>query len=86
MKNDTKSRVYVDFNSRDEHNAVILHFTQQKQQDLYAVLKDGNHLVLYDETMEVEGVVKWNEQIKRWVATLDLDTISHYDYKPKRRD
>jgi hypothetical protein len=86
MNKETKSRVYVDFNSRDEHNDVILNFTRQREQDLQTVLKDGNRLVLFDETMEAEGLVKWNAEIKYWVATLDLGTIHHYDYTPKQRD
>lgn len=86
MSNQTQARAYVDFNCRDEHNDVNLNLTAQERHTLSAALAEGNRLILYDETMEVEGVIKWNEEIKMLVATLDLETIRHLDYTPKQRD
>ncbi len=70
-------RIAVDYNTvmQDvEHdNRVILGQVGHPTGDRLPPLTEGEHVVTYDEEMEVEGIVE--REGKFWLAALDWNTI-----------
>ena len=75
-------RIYVDFNTmtRDAQECVFINTEGQK--DLAACLRPGLSVVLYDEEMEIEGIVEFDEEHQvwlgrpNWATRLDLPALS----------
>lgn len=61
-------RIYADFNTMmmDERERVLINTIAQA--DLATTLRPGLVTVLYDETLEVEAVVEFDEDDQRWWA------------------
>lgn len=61
-------RIYVDFNTiaMDAQQRVFINTDIQK--DLAACLCPGLSVVLYDEEMEVEGIVEFDEAHQVWLG------------------
>jgi hypothetical protein len=77
MKDQTKIRISVDFNSRDENSNIVINTDIPDQEYLKDKLIDGLLVILYDETLEVSACVKWNEDIGMWVGIPDWKSIHH---------
>ena len=77
MGNQTKLRVYVDFNSRDEGGNIAINVGTPAHEYLKAILVTGLSIVLFDETLEVEARVEWNKDFDTWVGVPDWQTIHH---------
>ena len=77
MKDQTKIRISVDFNSRDENSNIAINTGIPDQVYLKDKLIDGLPVILYDETLEVSACVKWNEDIGMWVGIPDWKSIHH---------
>jgi hypothetical protein len=69
-------RVYVDFNSmmRDERERVELGRVGTWQGDRLPPLCEGEQIVLFDEEMEVLGVVEFDVAHQLWLAMPDWTT------------
>jgi|GEM_PF-4512103 len=65
---------YVDFNVLQQYaiDRVDIHFNGYPQPDDPLIV--GMHVLLYDETLEVEGRLNFDEQHKIWYAIVDLST------------
>lgn len=74
-------RIAVDFNTvmQDvEHdNRVILGMDDDVARGELPVLRSGEHVLAYDEEMEVEGVVEHRGAF--WLAALEWDTIKRFE-------
>ncbi|MBW4534195.1 MAG: hypothetical protein KME09_09690 [Pleurocapsa minor HA4230-MV1] len=71
------SRVFVDFHNADEQGRLRLNCigTIEDLARQQAELENGQHLTLYSEDLEVDGVVQFSEDEKVWVATIDWNQI-----------
>ncbi len=75
-------RIYVDFNTMEEDDRVfIAGIGRQSPRDveLVNVLRDGEHVLLYDEDMEIEAIVEFDVEHSRWMGVPDWATLRHYD-------
>lgn len=64
-------RVYVDFNSRTPTDRVVLNPTgslREIQAHFGPNLVIGTRLTLYDEELEVDALLSYDEQCEKWVA------------------
>jgi hypothetical protein len=73
----SQSRIFVDFHNADDRGRLRLNcigtiedLARQKME-----LKDGKIVLLYGEDLEVNGVIKFSEEEKIWVAVIDWDRI-----------
>jgi len=70
-------RVFVDFHNADAQGRLRLNCIGTIE-DLAAQrieLQDGQHLVLYSEDLEVDGVVEYSQSEHLWVVVIDWDEI-----------
>jgi hypothetical protein len=67
-------RIYVDFNSQEEIDAVVINLDVRRQQDASLILNEGEIVILYDEEMECEAAIRRGRYF-RWVACIDRTTI-----------
>ena len=67
-------RIAVDFNTMlmDPEERVVLNTTIDPQ--LEAILRPGQAVVLYDETLEVEAITELAEPSQRWLARPNWQT------------
>jgi hypothetical protein len=79
MKTRTRVRVYVDFNSLDEVGNININTNVSGQESLQSVLTDGLSVILYDETLEVNAVAKWNQDVGMWVGVPDWSSKCHIE-------
>jgi hypothetical protein len=70
-------RVFVDFHNADAQGRLRLNcigtiedLTAQKIE-----LQAGQHLVLYSEDLEVDGIVEYSQSEHLWVVVIDWDEI-----------
>ncbi len=74
-------RIYDDFNTTmqdvEQGNHVILGMDDELASGELPVLYPGEHVLAYDEEMEVEGVVEHRGAF--WLAALDWNTITRYE-------
>jgi hypothetical protein len=77
MKDAAQIRIYVDFNSRDENGEVVINTWLPEMDFLNRELKEKMHVILFDETLEVDAEIKRNEKFGYWMAVPDWDTIHH---------
>lgn len=70
-------RVYADFHSADEKGRLRLGCvgTLQDLSRQRIVLREGLHLTLYSEDLEVEGRVHFSADENTWVAAVNWDAI-----------
>jgi hypothetical protein len=61
-------RIYVDFNTMTLDPQERVSINIDLQHDLAAHLQPGLSVVLYDEEMEVEGVVEFDVEHQQWLA------------------
>ena len=69
-------RIYVDFNSmmRDPQERVELGQVGTWQGERLPVLNDGDQVELFDEEMEVSGIVAYDPTTRVWLAVPDWAT------------
>lgn len=70
-------RIFADFQNADPDGRVRLGCvgTIQDLARLGIILRDGMPVVLYEETLEADGVVQFRADEHRWVAAIDWDQI-----------
>ncbi len=73
-------RVYVDFNTMAKDRERRVYINTRVQQDLTSLLRPGLPVILYDETLEVEAIVEFDEQYKEWVGRPDWSTRRDLPY------
>ena len=61
-------RIYVDFNTMTREAQERVFINTEVQKDLAACLRPGLLVVLYDEEMEVEGIVEFDEEHQVWLG------------------
>lgn len=88
MRDDTRDRVYIDFQKLDDWRRPIL-FTSGTLADLTRLgieLRDGMSLAFYSDDEDddghsdpllVDGTVRYDDQNQRWVAEIDWNEIRH---------
>jgi hypothetical protein len=75
------SRVFVDFHNANAQGHLRLNCIGTIE-DLAAQrieLKDGQHLILYSEDLEVDGIVEYSQSEHQWVVVIDWDKIRRID-------
>ncbi|MEG5067523.1 hypothetical protein QUB33_28505 [Microcoleus sp. B3-A4] len=70
-------RIFADFHNADEQGRLRLNCvgTIEDLSRQNIKLEDGQLLVLYDEELEVDGVVQYSEEESLWVAVIDWKQI-----------
>ncbi|MEG3971740.1 MULTISPECIES: hypothetical protein [unclassified Microcoleus] len=70
-------RIFVDFHNADEQGRLRLNCvgTIEDLSRQNIKLEDGQLLALYDEELEVDGVVQYSEEESLWVAVIDWKQI-----------
>ena len=71
------SRIFVDFHNADEQGRLRLNCigTIEDLARQQPELEDGQRLTLYSEDLEVDGIVRFSEDEKVWVAVIDWNQI-----------
>jgi hypothetical protein len=61
-------RIYADFNSQDERGRVDLHTAGSRRdlERLASQLQPGLMVILYFDDIEVDAVLEYDEEYKRW--------------------
>ncbi|NEQ97365.1 MAG: hypothetical protein F6K30_11665 [Cyanothece sp. SIO2G6] len=74
MKN---PRVFVDFHNADAQGRLRLNCigTIEDLSVQKLELHTGQHLILYSEDLEVDGIVEYSQLEQLWVAVIDWDAI-----------
>jgi len=70
-------RIFADFHNADEQGRLRLNCvgTIEDLSRQNIKLEDGKFLALYDEDLEVDGVVQYSEEESLWVAVIDWKQI-----------
>jgi hypothetical protein len=70
-------RVFVDFHNADAQGRLRLNCigTIEDLAVQRIELQDGQHLVLYSEDLEVDGIVEYSQSEHLWVVVIDWDKI-----------
>ncbi|MEG4252404.1 hypothetical protein QUA70_21635 [Microcoleus sp. LAD1_D5] len=70
-------RIFADFHNADEQGRLRLNCvgTIEDLSRQNIKLEDGQLLALYDEELEVDGVVQYSEEESLWVAVIDWKQI-----------
>ena len=70
-------RIFADFHNADEQGRLRLNCigTIEDLSSQNIKLEDGQLLALYDEELEVEGVVQYSQEESLWVAVIDWKQI-----------
>ena len=77
------TRIYVDFNTMTLDPQERVSINTDLQPDLAAHLQPGLSVILYDEEMEVEGIVEFDGEHQQWLAQPhwvtrhDLSALGH---------
>lgn len=72
-----KSRVFADFHNADSKGRLRLNCAGTLS-DLACqkiTLRDSQHLILYSEELEVDGIVQYSDEEGLWVAIIDWNAI-----------
>ena len=74
-------RIFADFHNADEQGRLRLNCvgTIEDLSRQNIKLQDGQLLALYDEELEVDGVVQYSEEESLWVAVIDWKQIRHVE-------
>ena len=70
-------RIFADFHNADEQGRLRLNCvgTIEDLSRQNIKLEEGKFLALYDEELEVDGVVQYSEEESLWVAVIDWKQI-----------
>ncbi|MEG5161288.1 hypothetical protein QUB37_12690 [Microcoleus sp. AT3-A2] len=70
-------RIFADFHNADEQGRLRLNCvgTIEDLSRQNIKLQDGQLLALYDEELEVDGVVQYSQEESLWVAVIDWKQI-----------
>ena len=70
-------RIFADFHNADEQGRLRLNCvgTIEDLSRQNIKLEDGQLLALYDEELEVDGVVQYSQEESLWVAVIDWTQI-----------
>ncbi|MEG4072942.1 hypothetical protein QUA30_09630 [Microcoleus sp. Pol14C2] len=70
-------RIFADFHNADEQGRLRLNCvgTIEDLSRQNIKLEDGQLLALYDEELEVDGIVQYSEEESLWVAVIDWKQI-----------
>jgi hypothetical protein len=70
-------RIFADFHNADEQGRLRLNCvgTIEDLSCQNIKLEDGQLLALYDEELEVDGVVQYSQEESLWVAVIDWKQI-----------
>ncbi|MEG4487342.1 MULTISPECIES: hypothetical protein [unclassified Microcoleus] len=70
-------RIFADFHNADEQGRLRLNCvgTIEDLSRQNIKLEDGKFLALYNEELEVDGVVQYSEEESLWVAVIDWKQI-----------
>lgn len=70
-------RIFADFHNADEQGRLRLNCvgTIEDLSRQNIKLEDGKFLALYDEELEVDGVVQYSQEESLWVAVIDWKQI-----------
>ena len=68
-----RTRIYVDFNSRDEHDNIVINLLDKPDvvEKIRNELPEGMKVVLYDEELEIEAQLRWSHEFRMWVGIPD---------------
>ena len=72
-----KSRIFADFHNADSKGRLRLNCAGTLA-DLACqkiALRDRQHLILYSEELEVDGIVQYSDEEDLWVAIIDWNAI-----------
>ncbi len=74
-------RIFADFHNADEQGRLRLNCvgTIEDLSRQNIKLQDGQLLALYDEELEVDGVVQYSEEENHWVAAIDWKQIKQVE-------
>jgi len=74
-------RIFADFHNADEQGRLRLNCvgTIQDLSRQNIKLQDGQLLALYDEELEVDGVVQYSEEENLWVAAIDWKQVKQVE-------
>lgn len=72
-----KSRVFADFHNADAKGRLRLNCdgTLADLASQKIILRDDQHLILYSEELEVDGIVQYSSEEDLWVALIDWNAI-----------
>ncbi|QLE54874.1 hypothetical protein [Nostoc sp. TCL26-01] len=70
-------RVFVDFHNADAQGRLRLNCigTIEDLSTQKIALQTGQHLTLYSEDLEVDGIVEYSQSERLWVVVIDWDEI-----------
>jgi hypothetical protein len=70
-------RIFADFHNADEQGRLRLNCvgTIEDLSRQNIKLEDGKFLALYDEELEVDGMVQYSQEESLWVAVIDWKQI-----------
>jgi hypothetical protein len=73
----TTPRIYVDFQNADPLGRVHLNTIGGIESLAVAgvCLVDGLEIIVHDEELEADGIVRYSDEEGIWVATIDWDAI-----------
>jgi len=71
------SRVFADFHNADSKGRLRLNCagTLADLASQKIALRDCQHLILYSEELEVDGIVQYSDEEGLWVAIIDWNAI-----------
>ena len=74
-------RIFADFHNADEQGRLRLNCvgTMEDLSRQNIKLEDGQLLALYDEELEVDGVVQYSKEESLWVAAIDWKQIKQVE-------
>ena len=74
-------RIFADFHNADEQGRLRLNCvgTIEDLSRQNIKLEDGQLLALYDEELEVDGVVQYSKEESLWVAAIDWKQIKQVE-------
>ena len=70
-------RVFADFHNADSQGRLRLNCigTVEDLSRNQVTLRDGLKVILYGEELEVDGIVRFSDEERLWVASIDWDAI-----------
>lgn len=66
-------KIYVDFNTMMSEPVDLVKLAADRKPD-HALFHEGEHVILFDEEMEVEATVRYNTRYHYWLAEPDWST------------
>jgi hypothetical protein len=72
-------RIYTDFNSRTIEGELLLKLPSQ---ELDVNPYSGMDVTFYDEGLEVDGIIEYSSECKRWLGKPNWDTCRDIPWTP----